>query len=48
MRLGITEKQLRLQLAEEEKKQLDAGVPSLHNVSPSSFLNAGLQLEEEQ
>ncbi|KAJ7089513.1 hypothetical protein C8R43DRAFT_1142184 [Mycena crocata] len=45
---GLSEGQVRLQFAEEEKKRVEEGVPSLHDVSPSSFIYAGLALEEEQ
>ncbi|KAJ7769280.1 hypothetical protein B0H16DRAFT_1260489, partial [Mycena metata] len=38
----------RLQFAAEEAQRAELGVPVLHNVSPSSFIYAGLALEEEQ
>ncbi|KAJ7926131.1 hypothetical protein B0H13DRAFT_1599892 [Mycena leptocephala] len=40
--------QVRLQFSEEESKHADLGMPTLHDVSPSSFIYAGLELEEEQ
>ncbi|KAJ7287652.1 hypothetical protein C8J57DRAFT_1431164 [Mycena rebaudengoi] len=45
---GLTEKDMRLQLNQEEKEQLDAGVLSLHDVSPSTFIAAGLHVEDQQ
>ncbi|KAJ7468406.1 hypothetical protein B0H11DRAFT_1732318 [Mycena galericulata] len=45
---GLTESEVRLQFADEEAKEVVAGVPSLHDVSPSSFIFAGLDLEAEQ
>jgi hypothetical protein len=39
---------VRLQFSEEESKHTDLGMPTLHDVSPSSFIYAGLELEEEQ
>ncbi|KAJ7084767.1 hypothetical protein B0H15DRAFT_951268 [Mycena belliarum] len=46
--IGLTEAQVRLQFSEEEAKQVELGVPALHDVSPSSFIYAGLGLEDEQ
>ncbi|KAJ7642651.1 hypothetical protein DFH06DRAFT_999477, partial [Mycena polygramma] len=45
---GITEKQLRLQLSEEEAAEVAKGVPSLHDVTPSAFIYEGLDLEDQQ
>ncbi|KAJ7092096.1 hypothetical protein C8R43DRAFT_908180, partial [Mycena crocata] len=45
---GLTEAQVRLDFAKEEARQAELGVPSLHDVSPSSFIYAGLELEEQQ
>ena len=45
---GITEAEVKLKFAEEELASAARGVPSVHNVSPSSFVYAGLDLEEEQ
>ncbi|KAJ7429368.1 hypothetical protein B0H11DRAFT_1768371 [Mycena galericulata] len=45
---GLTESEVRLQFTDEEGKEVAAGVPSLHDVSPSSFIFAGLDLEAEQ
>ncbi|KAJ7482922.1 hypothetical protein B0H11DRAFT_1723465, partial [Mycena galericulata] len=45
---GLTEMQVRLQFAAEEEKEVEAGVPGVHEVSPSTFVAAGLDLEEEQ
>ncbi|KAJ7138999.1 hypothetical protein C8R44DRAFT_938433 [Mycena epipterygia] len=41
---GVSEHDVRLQLAEEEAKDLSP----IHNVSPSAFIRAGLELEEQQ
>lgn len=46
--IGLTEGQVRLQFAAEEAQRAELGVPALHDVSPSSFIYAGLALEEEQ
>ncbi|KAJ6453223.1 hypothetical protein C8R47DRAFT_951488, partial [Mycena vitilis] len=45
---GMTEAQLRLQLSEEEAAEVAKGVPSLHDVTPSAFIYAGLDLEDQQ
>ncbi|KAJ7164821.1 hypothetical protein C8R43DRAFT_1122699 [Mycena crocata] len=45
---GLTEAQVRLQLSQEEQELAASGVPSLHDVSPSSFIYAGLELEDQQ
>jgi hypothetical protein len=45
---GLTEAQVRLQFAKEEAEDVARGLPSLHDVSASSFITAGLDLEEEQ
>ncbi|KAJ7118008.1 hypothetical protein C8R43DRAFT_1153763 [Mycena crocata] len=45
---GITEKQVLLQFSQEEAQQVQAGVPSIHNVSPSSFVAAALEVEDQQ
>ncbi|KAJ7147747.1 hypothetical protein C8R46DRAFT_917759 [Mycena filopes] len=45
---GLTEMEVRLQFANEEAEEAKRGVPALHDVTPSGFINAGLQLEEEQ
>ncbi|KAJ7763861.1 hypothetical protein B0H16DRAFT_1311029 [Mycena metata] len=41
----MTEADVRLQLSEEEQEK---GGPSLHDVSPSGFIYAGLDLEDQQ
>ncbi|KAJ7448726.1 hypothetical protein FB451DRAFT_1343295 [Mycena latifolia] len=46
--LGRTEAQIRLDFAEEEAAEAARGVPSVHDVSPSTFVAAGLDLEGEQ
>jgi hypothetical protein len=45
---GMTEAQVRLQFSEEEASNAAKGVPSLHDVSPSTFVYVGLELEDEQ
>ncbi|KAJ7936005.1 hypothetical protein B0H13DRAFT_2304071 [Mycena leptocephala] len=45
---GITEAQVLLQLEEEESKRVESGVPGIHTVSPSSFIAAGLEVEDQQ
>ncbi|KAF7337302.1 hypothetical protein MSAN_02255400 [Mycena sanguinolenta] len=44
----LTEVEVKLKFAEEEQAAAAKGVPAVHNVSPSSFIYAGLDLEEEQ
>ncbi|KAK7434738.1 hypothetical protein VKT23_020034 [Stygiomarasmius scandens] len=46
--LGMTENEVRLALAEQEKEDEHAGVPSIHQISPSAFIAHGLELEEQQ
>jgi hypothetical protein len=45
---GMTEAQVRLKFSEEEAAAAAKGLPSLHDVSPSSFVYVGLELEDEQ
>ncbi|KAJ6499732.1 hypothetical protein C8R47DRAFT_1175589 [Mycena vitilis] len=45
---GLTESQVRLQFTKEEAEDAKRGLPSVHDVSPSSFIIMGLDLEEEQ
>ncbi|KAJ7695247.1 hypothetical protein B0H14DRAFT_3530298 [Mycena olivaceomarginata] len=45
---GLTEMEVRLQFAKEEEEDARKGVPALHDVSPSGFVTAGLELEEQQ
>ncbi|KAJ7901050.1 hypothetical protein B0H14DRAFT_3422958 [Mycena olivaceomarginata] len=45
---GLTEAQVLLEFEQEESERAAAGVPSIHSVSPSSFIAAGLNVEEEQ
>jgi hypothetical protein len=37
-----------LKFEREESQRAAAGVPSIHTVSPSSFVAAGLNVEDEQ
>ncbi|KAJ7193950.1 hypothetical protein GGX14DRAFT_378391, partial [Mycena pura] len=45
---GLTEMQVRLQLEEQEEKELAAGVPRVHEITPSHFVTLALDLEDEQ
>ncbi|KAJ7075019.1 hypothetical protein B0H15DRAFT_792382 [Mycena belliarum] len=45
---GLTEADVRLQFAEDDAAEAARGVPVLHDVSPSAFIAAGLDLEGEQ
>ncbi|KAJ7848834.1 hypothetical protein B0H14DRAFT_2356572 [Mycena olivaceomarginata] len=45
---GLTEHEVRLQFATEEAEEARKGGPVLHDVTPSSFVVAGLELEEQQ
>ncbi|KAJ7473239.1 hypothetical protein FB451DRAFT_1035635 [Mycena latifolia] len=46
--VGLTEAQVRLHFSEEEAARVEEGVLPLHDVSPSSFIYAGLELEDQQ
>ena len=46
--LDLTQAQVRQQLAEEEEKLIAGGSPVLHEISPSTFLLNGLDIEESQ
>ncbi|KAJ7800235.1 hypothetical protein B0H14DRAFT_2387450 [Mycena olivaceomarginata] len=45
---GLTEMEVRLQFAKEEEKEAKEGTPWLHEVTPSAFVAAGLDLEDQQ
>jgi hypothetical protein len=45
---GLTEADVRLQLAQEEAEQVIRGIPAIHDVTLSAFILAGLELEELQ
>ncbi|KAJ6454059.1 hypothetical protein C8R47DRAFT_1181216 [Mycena vitilis] len=45
---GMTEAQVRLHFSKEEEADAARGVPSLHDVTPSSFISTGLEIENEQ
>ncbi|KAJ7884982.1 hypothetical protein B0H13DRAFT_2536120 [Mycena leptocephala] len=45
---GLTEAQVRLQFSKEEQVEVARGVPSIHDVTPSKFISAGLDVEAEQ
>jgi hypothetical protein len=40
--------EVRLQFAKEEEEEAQKGTPTLHEVTPSSFVAAGLDLEDQQ
>ncbi|KAK7028210.1 hypothetical protein VNI00_014900 [Paramarasmius palmivorus] len=46
--IGSTKEEVRLRFAEEEAEQAHLGVLALHEVSPSAFMQLGLELEEAQ
>ncbi|KAJ6458082.1 hypothetical protein C8R47DRAFT_995450, partial [Mycena vitilis] len=45
---GLTEADVLLKLEEDETKRVEAGIPSIHTVSPSSFIAAALEVEDQQ
>ncbi|KAK6996617.1 CxC2 domain-containing protein [Favolaschia claudopus] len=45
---GLTEMEVRLQFAKEEEEEAKKGGIALHEVSPSGFVAAGLELEDQQ
>ncbi|KAK7053876.1 CxC2 domain-containing protein [Favolaschia claudopus] len=45
---GLTEMEVRLQFAKEEEEEAKRGLGALHEVSPSGFIAAGLELEDQQ
>ncbi|KAJ7475064.1 hypothetical protein B0H11DRAFT_1728060 [Mycena galericulata] len=45
---GVSEHDVRLEFAQEEAEEAARGIPAIHNVSPSAFILAGLDLEEQQ
>ncbi|KAF7366600.1 hypothetical protein MSAN_00917800 [Mycena sanguinolenta] len=45
---GLMEAQVRLQFMKEEADKAARGVLAVHDISPSLFISAGLDLEEEQ
>ncbi|KAJ7019709.1 hypothetical protein C8F04DRAFT_975338 [Mycena alexandri] len=45
---GLTEMDVHLKFATEEAEEAKKGIPALHTVTPSAFINAGLALEEQQ
>jgi hypothetical protein len=46
--LALTEKDVLLRFEKEEAEHVQNGVPGIHSVSPSSFVAAGLEVEDEQ
>lgn len=47
-KLGLTEKDVRLKLAEAEAADEASGVPVVSDVSPSSFVSLGMDIEDLQ
>ncbi|KAJ7353487.1 hypothetical protein DFH08DRAFT_805034 [Mycena albidolilacea] len=45
---ALTEKDVLLRFEKEEAERIQNGVPGIHSVSPSSFVAAGLEVEDEQ
>ncbi|THU86082.1 hypothetical protein K435DRAFT_684412, partial [Dendrothele bispora CBS 962.96] len=45
---AMSENEVKLALAEQEQKDDGAGASSIHQISPSSFIVHGLELEEQQ
>ncbi|KAF8182182.1 hypothetical protein K438DRAFT_1600936, partial [Mycena galopus ATCC 62051] len=45
---GATENDVRLELVREESAEQERGILPIHNVNPSAFVLAGLDLEEQQ
>ncbi|KAF7354813.1 CxC2 domain-containing protein [Mycena sanguinolenta] len=45
---GLTEAQVLLRLEQEETQRVEAGIPGIHTVSPSSFVAAALEVEDQQ
>ncbi|KAF8137814.1 hypothetical protein K438DRAFT_1996671 [Mycena galopus ATCC 62051] len=45
---GITEAEVLLQFEQEQAERVKAGVPSIHSVSPATFISAGLEIEDSQ
>ena len=46
--VGLTEAEIRLQLAEEEDVEAAEGNPSLHKMTPSAMLVELLEIEDAQ
>lgn len=46
--VGLTETQVKAQLAEEEDEEAANGNPSLHSVTPSSMVTELLEIEDLQ
>lgn len=45
---ATTERDIRLQLARDEEAEAARGITYPHKTTPSAFLNAGLDIEEQQ
>ncbi|KAK7441199.1 hypothetical protein VKT23_016680 [Stygiomarasmius scandens] len=45
---GLSEAEIKLELTRLEAEQEEQGIPAIHNVSPTSFISQGLDLEEQQ
>jgi hypothetical protein len=46
--LATTERDIRLQMVKEEEAEASRGILPPHDISPSLFLHAGLELEQQQ
>ncbi|KAJ7210362.1 hypothetical protein GGX14DRAFT_565567 [Mycena pura] len=44
----LSEAKILLEFEQEESKRVEAAVPGIHSVSPSSFIAAGLEVEDQQ
>ncbi|KAJ6477517.1 hypothetical protein C8R45DRAFT_833462, partial [Mycena sanguinolenta] len=44
----LTEAQVLLAFEQEEAERMKQGIPSIYSVSPSSFIAAGLEVEDQQ
>jgi hypothetical protein len=44
----LTEADVLLRFEKEEAERIQNGVPGIHSVSPSLFVAAGLEVEDEQ
>ncbi|KAJ7912863.1 hypothetical protein B0H13DRAFT_2232401 [Mycena leptocephala] len=44
----LSEAEVLLQFEKEEAERVEGGVPGIHSVSPSSFIAAGLEVEDQQ
>ncbi|KAF7347051.1 hypothetical protein MVEN_01458900 [Mycena venus] len=45
---AMTEAEVLLKFEQEESRRVEAGIPGIHTVSPSSFIAAALEVEDQQ